>query len=189
VRSCKEFGVPGHGVAGRKDFDATDFHVGVFFAQRSPDHIDRELDGRCSLNKLTPMDLLQMVALKGHDSCNAGQLPFAVPEDVGMDAVKLRGIEQVVGECLDLMEITGDVALVFCKGAIVHLQAHGWRDIESQTPMTSDTIFRVYSMTKPIVSTAVMTMISTGITVDSSITFVIGVLCVTFWSECFSKEA
>lgn len=103
-----------------------------------------------------------LVALKVHDSCDAGQLPFAAPEDVGMDAVKLRGIEQLVGEHLDRRELAGAVTLVLRKGAIVHLEAHGWRDIESQTPMTSDTIFRIYSMTKPIVSTAVMMLVESG---------------------------
>ncbi len=92
----------------------------------------------------------------------ADQLPFAEPEDVGMSAKKLRGIEQAVGEHLDENHLAGAVTLVLRKGNIVHFEAHGWRDLKSNTPMTKDTLFRIYSMTKPIVSTAVMILHEAG---------------------------
>lgn len=102
------------------------------------------------------------VSIHSHHTCFANQLPFAASEDSGMDAGKLRGIELAVGKHLDRKEVAGAVTLVLRKGSIVHLEAHGWRDIDSQTPMATDTIFRIYSMTKPIVSTAVMMLVESG---------------------------
>ncbi len=92
----------------------------------------------------------------------AGELPFAPPEDVGMSSAKLRGIEQAVGGHLDKNHLAGAVTLVLRKGNIVHFESHGWRDLKSKTPMTKDAIFRIYSMTKPIVSTAVMMLHEEG---------------------------
>ena len=119
------------------------------------------IDDRCMFSKILFV-VAVLVALNINDSCRADSLPFAAPGDVGLDASKLRGIEQVVGEHLDRKELAGAVTLVLRKGSIVHLEAHGWQDIDSQTPMATDTIFRIYSMTKPIVSTAVMMLVDSG---------------------------
>ena len=48
----------------------------------------------------------------------------------------------------------GITTLIARRGKIVHATQFGWRDKEAQTPMTADTIFRLYSMTKPIVCIA-----------------------------------
>ena len=95
-------------------------------------------------------------------SLSAGTLPLAKPEDVGMSSVKLRGIEQAVGTHLDENHLAGAVTLVLRHGKIAHLEAHGWRDLDSRTPMTTDTVFRIYSMSKPIVSAAVMMLVEEG---------------------------
>lgn len=92
----------------------------------------------------------------------AGTLPFAAPEDAGMSSAKLRGIEAAVGEHLDQHHLAGAVTLVLRHGKIVHLEAHGWRDLASRTPMTPDTIFRIYSMSKPIVSVGLMMLHEEG---------------------------
>ena len=79
-----------------------------------------------------------------------------------MDAFQLRKIEQQVGEALDKKKLAGAVTMVIRKGGVVHLEAHGWQDVENHIPMRTDTIFRIYSMTKPIVSTAVMMLAESG---------------------------
>jgi CubicO group peptidase (beta-lactamase class C family) len=48
------------------------------------------------------------------------------------------------------------------RGQVIHFEQVGWQDRESQTPLTPDTIFRIYSMTKPIVCTALMTLYEEG---------------------------
>ena len=79
-----------------------------------------------------------------------------------MDASQLRTIEQQVGEALDEKKLAGAVTMVIRNGGVVHLEAHGWQDVENRVPMRTDTIFRIYSMTKPIVSTAVMMLAESG---------------------------
>ena len=79
-----------------------------------------------------------------------------------MDASQLRTIEQQVGEGLDEKKLAGAVTMVIRNGGVVHLEAQGWQDIENRVPMRTDTIFRIYSMTKPIVSTAVMMLAESG---------------------------
>jgi CubicO group peptidase (beta-lactamase class C family) len=47
-------------------------------------------------------------------------------------------------------------------GEVVHRDAYGWADVEARRPITDDTIFRIYSMTKPIVSVALMMLVEEG---------------------------
>ena len=54
------------------------------------------------------------------------------------------------------------MTLVARDGRVVHFEAHGLRDIESRAPMTTDTIFRIASMTKPITGVAVLMMVEQG---------------------------
>ena len=56
----------------------------------------------------------------------------------------------------------GVSALIARRGKVVHAEHFGWRDKEAGTPMAADTIFRLYSMTKPIVCTALMTLLEEG---------------------------
>ena len=52
--------------------------------------------------------------------------------------------------------------LIARRGKVVHAGEFGWRDKEAGAAMTADTIFRLYSMTKPIVCTALMTLLEEG---------------------------
>ena len=56
----------------------------------------------------------------------------------------------------------GITTLIARRGKVVHAEQFGWRDKEAQSPMTADTIFRLYSMTKPIVSAGLMTLLEEG---------------------------
>src|SRR4030095_6942071 len=54
------------------------------------------------------------------------------------------------------------VTLIARRGRVVHFESIGYRDVESRTPMTPDTIFPLASMTKPIVAAALMTLYEEG---------------------------
>lgn len=84
------------------------------------------------------------------------------PGSVGMDAGRLGRIDPVMQGYVDRGIYAGVSTLVARHGAVVHAGTYGWRDREAQTPMTADTIFRLYSMTKPIVCTALMTLFEEG---------------------------
>jgi CubicO group peptidase (beta-lactamase class C family) len=84
----------------------------------------------------------------------------ARPEDVGLSSARLSRIDQHLRErYIEPGKIAGAVTLVARHGQVVHLSALGLRDRERKQPMTEDTIFRIYSMTKPIASVAMMMLV------------------------------
>ena len=83
-------------------------------------------------------------------------LTLSEPESVGMASDRLSLIGKTMQEYVDNRRIPGAVTLVARRGKIVHLQSRGWSNIEAQTPLGRDSIFRIASMTKPIVSVALM---------------------------------
>ena len=84
----------------------------------------------------------------------ADSLPLVPPEEVGFSSEQLAKIETYFAGRVERGEIAGITTLVARHGKIVHFSAVGYQDAEQNIPMQKDTLFRVYSMTKPIVSTA-----------------------------------
>ncbi len=90
-------------------------------------------------------------------------LPTAAkPEDVGFSAARLQRIQETIQRHITAGDISGAVTLVARKGRIAHLAAHGQMDLESKKPMPQNAVFRLASMTKPIVGSAIMMMIEEG---------------------------
>jgi CubicO group peptidase (beta-lactamase class C family) len=89
-------------------------------------------------------------------------LPFAKAETVGMSSKRLERINAFIKDYVDSNQIAGAVTLVARKGKIVHFEAQGWRYKEENQPMEKDAIFSLASMTKPIVSTALMMLWEDG---------------------------
>ena len=93
----------------------------------------------------------------------ADSLPVVQPEDVGFSSEQLNKIETYFASRVEKGEIAGIVTLVARHGKIAHFSAVGYQDAEQEIPMGKDTIFRVYSMTKPIVSAALMMLYQDGL--------------------------
>ena len=89
-------------------------------------------------------------------------VPTAEPEAVGMSSDRLQRLDRVMQGYVDRDEVAGVVTLVARRGKVVHFSALGERDAEHGAPMTHDSIFRIASMTKPIVSTALMMLYEEG---------------------------
>ncbi len=89
-------------------------------------------------------------------------LDFAAPGDVGMSAAGLAEIGSLMTAMVADGELAGAVTLVARHGKIVHFESTGKQDRAQDTPMAKDTIFRIYSMTKPIAGTALMTFYDAG---------------------------
>jgi CubicO group peptidase (beta-lactamase class C family) len=83
-------------------------------------------------------------------------------EAVGMSARRLERIRPAMQAYLDRGVYAGINTLIARRGKVVHAGVFGWRDKEAALPMTADTIFRLYSMTKPIICTAMMTLLEEG---------------------------
>ncbi len=89
-------------------------------------------------------------------------LPTAKPEDVGMSSERLGRIRTAMQRYIDRGLVPGTVTMVARRGRVVHFEAAGYRDAEAKAPMTTDTIFRIASMTKPIASVALMILYEEG---------------------------
>jgi len=89
-------------------------------------------------------------------------LPLAKAETVGMSSKRLERINTFIKDYIDTNQIAGAVTLVARKGKIVHFEAQGSRFKEENQPMEKDAIFSLASMTKPIVSTALMMLWEDG---------------------------
>ena len=80
----------------------------------------------------------------------------------GVSAERLERIRPVMQNYVDDGRIPGFLTAVARRGKIVHFETIGMRDVENSKPVESDTIFRIYSMSKPITSVAVMMLYEEG---------------------------
>ncbi|RPI82283.1 MAG: class A beta-lactamase-related serine hydrolase [Planctomycetaceae bacterium] len=92
----------------------------------------------------------------------ADDLAVSRPEDVGMSSTALGRVKPALQKFVDEGKIPGAVVIVSRKGHTVLFETVGWRDVANQRPMERDTVFRIYSMTKPITSVAVMMLVEQG---------------------------
>jgi len=90
----------------------------------------------------------------------AQPLPVAKPEQVGMSSQKLAKIGQVLKKEADDGSFRGAVVMVARKGKLVYQDAVGMQTVSAK--MTPEAIFRIYSMTKPLVSVAAMMLVEDG---------------------------
>jgi CubicO group peptidase (beta-lactamase class C family) len=89
-------------------------------------------------------------------------LPTAAPESVGMSAQRLKNIAGAFQKEIDKGNMPGVVVMVARKGRLVYSDAIGLQNNATGKPMTKDAIFRIYSMTKPLVSVAAMMLVEDG---------------------------
>jgi CubicO group peptidase (beta-lactamase class C family) len=106
---------------------------------------------------------LASVAAAATARAENGVLPMAArPEDVGLSSLQLKRLEAMTQAHIDSGLVPGAVMLVARRGKVAWVSVQGKRDPAVADPMKLDTIFRIYSMTKPIVSVAVMQMVEEG---------------------------
>lgn len=87
---------------------------------------------------------------------------YAGPSTVGMSPEGLRDVRVAMQPFIDSGKIPGAVTLVARNGKIVDIDAFGFRNVQARQPMRTDTIFRMYSMTKPVTAVAVMQLVDRG---------------------------
>jgi CubicO group peptidase (beta-lactamase class C family) len=84
------------------------------------------------------------------------------PEEVGFVATRLKRLSDRIEEGVKNNELPGAVVLIARNGKLAMFDSFGFRDKEAKAPMTNDTIFRIASMTKPIVSVAAIMLMEEG---------------------------
>jgi CubicO group peptidase (beta-lactamase class C family) len=103
--------------------------------------------------------LLPIAAL----TLTAASLPKAPKaEDLGLSSERLQRIHAMIQHHIDAGEITGAVTLVARHGQIAWVDAQGVQDLDTKAPMKRDSLFRMASMTKPVIGVAMMMMIEEG---------------------------
>ena len=86
----------------------------------------------------------------------------ATPEDVGLSGSRLYKIDHLTRRYINEGKLPGTITLVARRGKVVHLSCQGKMDVEADKDMDDDTIFRIYSMTKPVTSVALMMLYEDG---------------------------
>jgi CubicO group peptidase (beta-lactamase class C family) len=95
-------------------------------------------------------------------TATAAPLPQATPQSVGFAADLPASMDAAMQGLIDRKHLAGIVTLVARKGRVVQHKAYGVQDAESQTPMRTDTIAKIYSMTKPVTGVAMMMLFEAG---------------------------
>lgn len=85
------------------------------------------------------------------------------PEEVGLSSARLENVTRVVHRAVDEGRVPGGMTLVGRRGKIAYFDTYGSMDIEAGKALQEDTIFRIFSMTKPIVSVGLMTLYEEGL--------------------------
>jgi CubicO group peptidase (beta-lactamase class C family) len=105
--------------------------------------------------------LLMTLALAGHTGLRADSRVIS-PESVGFSADGMKTLQRTMRALVDEGKLAGVTTLVARHGKVVYLDAYGVQDLTTKRPVTSDTIFRLASMTKPIVGVAMMMLWEEG---------------------------
>jgi CubicO group peptidase (beta-lactamase class C family) len=90
------------------------------------------------------------------------QLPASDPESVGVSSERLVRLDQFVQKYIDEGRLNGTTGIIIKDGKIIYHKAFGQSNMETKAAMQKDQIFRIASMTKPIVSVAVMMLWEEG---------------------------
>src|SRR5262252_4068979 len=89
-------------------------------------------------------------------------LPRAKPEEVGMSSERLADIARTLNADIARGQMPGAVLAVARHGKLVHFEAFGYRDKAANAPMTTDAIFNIASMTKPMTAVAALQLYEQG---------------------------
>ncbi|WP_062644155.1 serine hydrolase domain-containing protein [Streptomyces maremycinicus] len=84
------------------------------------------------------------------------------PSEVGLDAKALDRLDQRLADFVDEGRLPGFLVAVARGGRVAHLTAHGRRDLAAGLPVEADTLYRIYSMTKPVTSVAALILVEEG---------------------------
>jgi CubicO group peptidase (beta-lactamase class C family) len=106
--------------------------------------------------------LTACVALQPANAAGQTELPTTRPESVGFSAERLARLSDGMKSLVDQGRLAGVVTMVARHGKVIEFAAAGKRDIAANSPMQKDSIFRIYSMSKPITGVAMMMLFEEG---------------------------
>ena len=89
-------------------------------------------------------------------------LPLVTPDQVGLSAARLDRMPKWMHDWVDGGRLAGMTVVILRRGELAYADTHGMADVKREKRMAPDTIFRFYSMTKPLTSTAIMMLYEEG---------------------------
>ncbi len=113
------------------------------------------------MNKFLFTSILLFVFFVSQNSCTQST-KIVTPEDVGLSSNTLELANQKMQEYVDEGKFAGISTLIIKNGEMVNRKNFGFADLENQKPLENNTIFRIFSMTKPITAVALMTLFDEG---------------------------
>lgn len=87
---------------------------------------------------------------------------LSTPESVGFSSARLEHLHTLLQDSVDHKEVSGVVSILARHGKIIDYRTYGHQDMAAGTPMTRDTIFRAFSMSKPVTAVAMMLLYEQG---------------------------
>jgi CubicO group peptidase (beta-lactamase class C family) len=106
--------------------------------------------------------LVSLLLMSLTEGLSAQEVTVVNPEKVGLSTERLARLDKVMQEEIDRKHKAGIVILIARRGFIAHFKAFGMANIESGIKMRTDHLFRLFSMTKPITSTALLMLYEEG---------------------------
>lgn len=85
------------------------------------------------------------------------------PDEVGLDHKALDRLDQHIAHYVDVGRLPGYLVAVARGGRVAHLTTHGHRDLAAGLPVEPDTLYRIYSMTKPVTAVAALLLVEEGL--------------------------
>jgi CubicO group peptidase (beta-lactamase class C family) len=105
---------------------------------------------------------LALASLAAQGARPPAPLPRTDPAAVGLNAARLDDATALLKFFVEEQRVAGAVAAVARRGRLAYLQAAGYADLQSKTPMTEASLFRIYSMTKPVTAVAALMLLEEG---------------------------
>ncbi len=103
------------------------------------------------------------LAKAAKDSPRGGRdLATVAPEQVGLSSERLERLNEAMQALVDDGKLAGITTMIARRGKVAHFETFGKQNVEKDIPMAKDTIFRIYSMTKPITGVALMMLYEEG---------------------------
>ena len=84
------------------------------------------------------------------------------PEEVGLSSERLQRVAQMIQRRIAAGDLAGAVVAIARKGRVAYVNAQGVMDLDTKQPMSSSSMFRIASMTKPVIGVGVMMMVEEG---------------------------
>ena len=106
---------------------------------------------------IVSLALLVFVVLPVRTATTVGK-----PEEVGLSSERLQRVAQMIQRRIAAGDLAGAVVAVARKGRVAYVNAQGVMDFDSKQPMSSSSMFRIASMTKPVVGVGIMMMVEEG---------------------------